>query len=35
MDRGNVRVYFPVVSMLLISVAASVVLTIVQYLFRR
>jgi len=34
-DRGNVRVYFPVVSMLLISVAASVVLTIVQYLFRR
>ena len=34
-DRGNVRVYFPVVSMLLISVVASVLLTILQYLFRR
>jgi hypothetical protein len=34
-DKGNVRVYFPVVSMLLISVVASVLLTILQYLFRR
>ena len=34
-DRGNVRVYFPVVSMLSISVVASVLLTILQYLFRR
>ena len=34
-DHGNVRVYFPVVSMLLISVLASVLLTILQYLFRR
>jgi Protein of unknown function (DUF2905) len=34
-ERGNVRIYFPVVSMLLISVAASLLLTIVQYLFRR
>ena len=34
-DRGNVRVYFPAVSMLLISVVASVLLTILQYLFRR
>jgi hypothetical protein len=34
-DHGNVRVYFPVVSMLLISVVASLLLTILQYLFRR
>jgi uncharacterized membrane protein YidH (DUF202 family) len=34
-ERGNVRVYVPVISMLLISVAASVVLTVVRYLFRR
>ena len=34
-DRGNVRVYFPVVAMLSISVVASVLLTILQYLFRR
>ena len=34
-DRGNVRVYFPAVSMLLISVVASVLLTILHYLFRR
>jgi ribose/xylose/arabinose/galactoside ABC-type transport system permease subunit len=34
-ERGNVRIYVPVISMLLISVAASVVLTIVRYLFRR
>jgi Protein of unknown function (DUF2905) len=34
-DNGNVRIYFPVVSMLLISVVASALLTIAQYLFRR
>jgi len=34
-ERGNVRIYIPVISMLLISVAASVVLIVVQYLFRR
>ena len=34
-DHGNVRVYVPVVSMLLISVLASVLLTILQYLYRR
>ncbi|MBV8293377.1 MAG: DUF2905 domain-containing protein [Mycobacterium sp.] len=34
-DHGNVRAYFPVVSMLLISVVASVLLTFLQCLFRR
>ncbi len=34
-ERPNVRVYVPVVSMLLISVAASVLLFILRYLFRR
>ena len=34
-ERGNVRVYVPVVSMLLISVAASIVLSVLRYLFRR
>ena len=34
-ERDNVRIYIPVISMLLISVAASLMLTIVQYLFRR
>ena len=34
-DNGNVRIYFPVVSMLLISVVASLLLTVAQYLFRR
>jgi hypothetical protein len=34
-ERGNVRVYIPLVSMLLVSVAASVLLFIVRYLFRR
>jgi hypothetical protein len=34
-DHGNVRVYFPVVSMLLLSIAASVLLTVLLYLFRR
>lgn len=34
-ERGNVRVYIPVVSMVLISVAASVLLFIARYLFHR
>ena len=34
-ERGNVRIYVPVVSMLLVSVAATLVLSIVRYLFRR
>ena len=34
-ERGNVRVYVRVISMLLISVAGTVVLTVVRYLFRR
>ena len=35
MERGNVRIYIPVVSMLLISVAASILLSALRYLFRR
>ncbi|KKC06053.1 DUF2905 domain-containing protein [Mycobacterium nebraskense] len=34
-ERGNVRVYIPLVSMLLVSVAATLVLSIVRYLLRR
>ena len=34
-ERGNVRIYIPVISMLLISVAASLLLTIAEYLSRR
>ena len=34
-ERDNVRVYIPVVSMLLVSVAASLLLSIAEYLFRR
>ena len=34
-ERGNVHVYVPVVSMLLISIAGSVVLTVLRFLFRR
>jgi hypothetical protein len=34
-ERGNVRVYIPLVSMLLVSVAATLLLWIVRYLFRR
>ena len=34
-ERDNVRVYIPVVSMLLISVALSLLLTIAEYLSRR
>ncbi len=34
-ERGSVRIYIPVVSMLLVSVTATLVLSIVRYLFRR
>jgi len=34
-ERGNVRVYIPLVSMLLVSATATLVLTIVRHLFRR
>jgi uncharacterized membrane protein len=34
-ERGNVRIYIPVISMLLISIVASTVLTVLVYLFRR
>jgi Protein of unknown function (DUF2905) len=34
-ERANVRVYIPVVSILLTSVAATIVLTILGFLFRR
>jgi hypothetical protein len=34
-ERDNVRIYIPVISMLLVSVAASLMLSIVQYLFRQ
>ena len=34
-ERENVRIYIPVISMLLVSGAASLLLSILQYLFRR
>jgi Protein of unknown function (DUF2905) len=34
-ERGNVRIYFPLVSMLLVSVVGTVLLSVVRYLFRR
>jgi hypothetical protein len=34
-ERDNVRVYIPVVSMFLVSVVASRLLSIAEYLFRR
>jgi len=34
-ERGNVRVYIPLVSMLLVSVVGTVLLSVVRYLFRR
>ncbi|EUA15055.1 hypothetical protein I546_1574 [Mycobacterium kansasii 732] len=34
-ERGNVRIYIPVVSMLVISIVGSIVLTILLHLFRR
>lgn len=34
-EGGNVRIYIPVVSMLVISIVGSVVLTILLHLFRR
>jgi len=34
-ERGNVRIYIPLLSMLLISVVATILLSVVRYLFRR
>ena len=34
-ERGNVRIYVPLVSMLLVSVTATLVLSVVRYLLRR
>ena len=34
-ERGNVRIYVPLVSMLLVSVTATVALRVVRYLLRR
>jgi len=34
-ERGNVRIYVPLISMLLISVVATILLSILRYLFRR
>jgi hypothetical protein len=34
-ERDNVRVYIPLVSMLLLSLAGSLLLSILLYLFRR
>ncbi len=34
-ERGNVRIYIPLVSMLLVSVVGTVLLSVVRYLFRR
>jgi ABC-type transport system involved in cytochrome bd biosynthesis fused ATPase/permease subunit len=34
-ERENVRIYIPVISMLLVSVVVTILLSIVQYLFRR
>lgn len=34
-EHGNVRIYIPVISMLLISVGATILLSILRYLFRR
>ena len=34
-ERENVRIYIPLVSMLLVSVVGTVLLSVVRYLFRR
>ncbi len=34
-ERGDVRIYVPLVSMLLLSVVATIVLSVLRYLFRR
>lgn len=34
-QRGDVRIYVPLVSMLLLSVAATILLAVLRYLFRR
>ena len=34
-ERGNVRIYIPVISMLLTSMVAAILLSVLRYLFRR
>jgi len=34
-ERGNVRIYIPVISMLLLSAVATILLSLLRYLFRR
>ena len=34
-ERGNARIYIPVISMLLTSVVATILLSVLRYLFRR
>ena len=34
-ERSDVRIYIPVLSMLLVSVVATILLSVVRYLFRR
>jgi hypothetical protein len=34
-ERGNVRIYIPVISMLLTSAVATILLSVLRYLFRR
>jgi len=34
-ERGNVRIYIPLISMLLVSVVATILLSVLRYLFRR
>lgn len=34
-EREHVRIYIPVISMFLVSIVATMLLSIVQYLFRR
>lgn len=34
-ELGNVRIYIPLVSMLLVSLAATLTLAVVRHLFRR
>jgi len=34
-ERGNVRIYIPVISMLLTSMVATILLSVLRYLFRR
>lgn len=34
-ERGDVRIYVPLVSMLLLSMVATIFLSVLRYLFRR